>query len=415
MRLLKLELKRVLKSRITVILLLAIVVISAFMAYIPITFSYVIRWNERGERETLLGLDAIRYDKQARAGLAGTVTPELVRQALMAYQECLTEYGVQSTQELPDGVYIQRLYPYAPLFKCIREALANPDTGVAPALLDVRPEALDRYYDAVTRHLSDLMKLEQPEHPAARAAAERMFSRVQLPYEFHPGYNADAMDYQLLTAFLVVLLCAVIAAPIFASDYQTGADDILRCTRRGTAQLAWVKIAAALLICTAAFCLSAGMYLVISDSLYGWECTKTSVQLLFSIVSLPAMNLGQLQITCAAGYLLTLLTTVSMTLLLSSRCRSVVSALALSLLLCILPVIVFMSIPDWISNWILPLLPAGGVALQGSLLYRLLDFSFLNLGGLAIWLPHAMAAACIIEIPLFLALTVHAYCRHRIK
>lgn len=43
MRLLKLELKRVLKSRITVILLLAIVVISAFMAYIPITFSYVIR------------------------------------------------------------------------------------------------------------------------------------------------------------------------------------------------------------------------------------------------------------------------------------------------------------------------------------------------------------------------------------
>ena len=412
MRLLKLELKRVLKTRTTAVLLLAILVISAFMAYIPITFSYVIRWNDQGERETILGMDAIRYDKQARAGLAGTVTPELVRQALTAYQECLTEYGVQSTQELPDGVYIQRLYPYAPLFKCIREALADPDTGVAPALLDVRPEALDRYYDAVAQHLSDLMK---PEHPAARAAAERMFSRVRMPYEFHPGYNADAMDYQLLTAFLVVLLCAVIAAPAFSSDYQTGADDILRCTRRGRLPLAAAKIAAALLICTAAFCLSAGMYLVISDSLYGWECAKTSVQLLFSIVSLPAMNLGQLQITCAAGYLLTLLTTVSMTLLLSSRCRSVVSTLALSLLLCILPVIVFMSIPDWISNWILPLLPAGGVALQGSLLYRLLDFSFLNLGNLAIWLPHAMAAACIIEIPLFLGLAVRSYCRHRIK
>lgn len=415
MRLLKLELKRVLKTRTTVVLLLAILVISAFMAYIPVTFSYVIRWNDQGERETILGMDAIQYDKQARAGLAGTVTPELVQQALTAYQECLTEYGVQSTQELPDGVYIRRLYPYAPLFKCIREALANPDTGVAPSLLDVRPEALDRYYDAVTRHLSDLMKLEQPEHPAAQAAAERMFSRVRMPYEFHPGYNADAMDYQLLTAFLVVLLCAVIAAPAFSSDYQTGADDILRCTRRGRLPLAAAKIAAALLICTAAFCLSAGMYLVISDSLYGWECTRTSVQLLFSIVSLPAMDLGQLQLTCAAGYLLTLLTTVSMTLLLSSRCRSVVSTLALSLLLCISPVIVFMSVPDWISNWILPLLPAGGVALQGSLLYRLLDFSFLNLGSLAIWLPHAMAAACIIEIPFFLALAVRSYCRHRIK
>ncbi len=114
MRLLKLELKRVLKTRTTAVLLLAILVISAFMAYIPITFSYVIRWNGQGERETILGMDAIRYDKQARAGLAGTVTPALVRQALTEYQECLTEYGVQSTQELPDGVYIRRLYPYAP-------------------------------------------------------------------------------------------------------------------------------------------------------------------------------------------------------------------------------------------------------------------------------------------------------------
>lgn len=49
-------------------------------------------------------MDAIRYDKQARAGLAGTVTPEPLRQALTEYQECLTEYGVQSTQELPDGL-----------------------------------------------------------------------------------------------------------------------------------------------------------------------------------------------------------------------------------------------------------------------------------------------------------------------
>ena len=38
MRLLKLELKRVLKTRTTAVLLLAILVISAFMAYIPSPF-----------------------------------------------------------------------------------------------------------------------------------------------------------------------------------------------------------------------------------------------------------------------------------------------------------------------------------------------------------------------------------------
>ena len=86
MRLLKLELKRVLKTRTTAVLLLAILVISAFMAYIPITFSYVIRWNGQGERETILGMDAIRYDKQARAGLAGANPPraEICRPAALA-------------------------------------------------------------------------------------------------------------------------------------------------------------------------------------------------------------------------------------------------------------------------------------------------------------------------------------------
>lgn len=415
MRLLKLELKRVLKSRITVILLLAILAISAFMAYIPITFSYVTVWDEQGEKATLLGLDAIAFDKQVQSVIAGPVTPALVREALTAYQECLAEYGVETTRDLPDGVYIRRLYPYSPLFKGIREVFADPKTGLAPSLLDVQPEQLDGYYDAIAQHLSDLMKLEQPEHPAAQAAAEGLFRRVQTPYVFYPGYNSDAMDYQMLTAFLVLLLCAVITAPVFASDYQTGADDILRCTKLGRLRLAVVKISAALLISAVAFCISAGMYLVISDSLYGWACTKISIQLLFSIVNLPNMSLWQLQLTCAAGYLLTLLATVSLTLLLSSRFHSVVSALAVSLLLCILPVVVCISLPEPISNWLLTILPAGGAALQGSLLYKLIDFSFLHLGKASVWMPFAMAAALIVEIPLFLYLAARSYCRHKIK
>ena len=211
------------------------------------------------------------------------------------------------------------------------------------------------------------MELPSKQTPSSSALGRSPASTAM--FSGYPGYNSDAMDYQMLTAFLVLLLCAVITAPVFASDYQTGADDILRCTKLGRLRLAVVKISAALLISAVAFCISAGMYLVISDSLYGWACTKTSIQLLFSIVNLPNMSLWQLQLTCAAGYLLTLLATVSLTLLLSSRFHSVVSALAVSLLLCILPVVVCISLPESISNWLLTILPAGGAALQGSLLY----------------------------------------------
>ena len=80
----------------------------------------------------------------------------------------------------------------------------------------------------------------------------------------------------------------------------------------------------ALLICGTAFSLCTVVFLLVSNSLYGWECTKTSIQMLYSIVNLSNLNLGQLQWICAGGYLLCMLATVSFTLFLSSRLRNVV-------------------------------------------------------------------------------------------
>lgn len=45
--------------------------------------------------------------------------------------------------------------------------------------------------------------------------------------------------------FLLAILCAVIVAPVFSTEYQTGADDIIRCTKNGRMRLATVKIASA--------------------------------------------------------------------------------------------------------------------------------------------------------------------------
>ena len=46
------------------------------------------------------------------------------------------------------------------------------------------------------------------------------------------------MDYQTLLSLLLTPLCAVIAAPVFASDVQTGAQDIQPCTKNGGLVLA---------------------------------------------------------------------------------------------------------------------------------------------------------------------------------
>ena len=414
MRLMKLELKRGLKTRSTLILLTLSLVLSLVMAYIPTTFSYVTYRDANGDTVKLLGLDAVQYLKTLQSDTAGTVTPQKVRQAVEAYQTCLTKYGVENTYDLPDGVYEADILPYAPLLHGVREAFADPDSGIAASLMDISPEKIENFYGTCEARLVSLMKLEQKDHPAAQEAAKRLYSRVETPYQLYPGYNTDAMDYQLLLSFLIVLFCTVIAAPIFTSDYQTGADDIYRCTKYGRVKFAITKLLSALLICGTAFSLCAVVFLLVSNSLYGWECTKTSMQMLYSIVNLPNLNLGQLQWFCAGGYLLCLLATVSFTLFLSSRLRNVVASLAVALVCCILPVILYVALPSEIGQWIYTILPAGGVALQTSFLYTLVDFAFWNIGNLAIWTPYVMLGAYCVEIPLFLCLAVYSYCTRKV-
>ena len=413
MRLMKLELKRVLKTRLTLILLTFSLVLSLVMAYIPTIFSYVTYRDSSRDTVKLLGLDAVQYLKTLQSDTAGEVTPQKVRQAVEDYQTCLTKYGVDNTYDLPDGVYEADILPYAPLLHGVREAFADPDSGIAPSLMDIDPEKIEDFYGVCEARLDSLMKLEQRDHPAAQEAAKRLYSRVETPYQLYPGYNTDAMDYQLLLSFLIVLFCTVIAAPIFTLDYQTGADDIYRCTKYGRIKFAVTKIVSALLICGSAFSLYAVVFLLVSNSLYGWECTKTSIQMLYSIVNLPNLNLGQLQWVCAGGYLLCLLATMSFTLFLSSRLRNVVASLSVSLVCCILPVILYVALPSEIGQWIYTILPAGGVALQTSFLYTLVDFAFWNIGNLAIWTPYVMLGAYCVEIPLFLCLAGYSYCTRK--
>ena len=413
MRLMKLELKRVLKTRLSLILLTFSLVLSLVMAYIPTTFSYVSYLDDNGNTIKLLGLDAVQYLKTLQSDTAGEVTPQKVRQAVEDYQTCLTKYGVENTYDLPEGVYEAEILPYAPLLHGVREAFADPDSGIAPSLMDIDPEKIEDFYGACEARLDSLMNLEQRDHPRAQEAAKRLYNRVEMPYQLYPGYNTDAMDYQLLLSFLIVLFCTVIAAPIFTSDYQTGADDIYRCTKYGRVKFAITKLLSALLICGTAFSLCAVVFLLVSNSLYGWECTKTSIQMLYSIVNLPNLNLGQLQWVCAGGYLLCLLATVSFTLFLSSRLRNVVASLAVALVCCILPVILYVALPSEIGQWIYTILPAGGVALQTSFLYSLVDFAFWNIGNLAIWTPYVMLGAYCVEIPIFLCLAVYSYCTRK--
>ncbi len=52
--------------------------------------------------------------------------------------------------------------------------------------------------------------------------------------------------------------------------------------------------------------------------------------------------------------------------------------------------------------------------MQNSLLYQLTSFNYLHIGAISIWTPYIIMATAVIEIPVFLFLTIRAYYKHQV-
>ncbi len=405
----KLELKRVLKTRLNIGLILFALFLSLVMAYLPATFPRGSYLDEEGNIVKVKGMEYIAYEKEVQAGISGEVTTEKVRNALEKYQESLTKYGVKESYDLPDGVYGTEILPHDQLLPGLRKIFANPKVMIAPSLMEIQLEDTWDYYEAAKNSNEVIVNYEQSKHPAAAEAGIKLYNKVEKPFYYYPGYNSDALDYQMFLAFLILCLCVIIAVPVFASDYQTGADDILRCTKHGRVRLAAVKILSSFLICTSIFVICELIYILVSNSLFGWETTKTSMQMIFSVFCLPNMNIMELQVFNGIAYLLSMLATISFILLISSRCKNMVISLGLSFVVCMLPVIVYAVFPSGIRDMVNCLIPSSGVGYQASMLYVMMDFAFLSIGNLALWVPYVMLGAYLVEIPLFTAGAIYSY------
>lgn len=413
MRIYLLEVKRVLKSRRSIILLLIALVMSAIMAWLPVMYEDINQFDKNGNKVAELnGLDAITYKKSLRSANNGEVTPEKLKKALTIYQSAVQPYGEDSiySGEFPTEIYIKKVFPVEFLLGKLPEAFSDPKTGQGTSLMEISPDKLDGFYEQTVQHLEDIMQMEQKGHLAAQEQSLQKYTEVKTPFQFYPGYSRDAFDYIELFIFLLVILCTATATPTFSNEYQTGSDSILRCTKYGRSRLAIVKLLASLTIFTVAFIICISLHLLISNLAFGTECMKTSMQMLFSVISLPAFNLGQLQIALAIGGLLSLLAMISFTLFLSAKFKDSISVILIAIVMCLLPIFTYSAG----ANWLTFILPSGGIGLQNSLLYQLTGVTYVHIGQASIWVPYVTVAAAIIEIPVFLFLAVRTYCKHEV-
>lgn len=413
------ELKRMLKTRSVLALILAAVVLAPVLAYFPASFESWVYRDSQGNEVRVSGQEAIRMERENQGQFQGEITEGVLSAALQRYRDF--ESGYEGG--LPDGIYDERVtasdyYEKVAnvdgLLSRVNEAWADPETGIAPGLHALTQEQTADFYGQCRRHLKDLLYLEGGKNARTESAvrqAEALYSQVEMPFTYEPGFTNNAMEYIGIYVFLLVLICTFLLVPAFASDYQTQADQILKCAREGKKSLAASRILAGVLIAAAVYLLCMTLFLVLLNTSFGWKGLDTSMQLFVSVAVFLPLNVGQMELLIALAGFVSLLATSCFTLFLSGRAKSVASASIISFAFLILPMIVYMVLSGNLGNWIRCLLPSGGVGLMNSFTYAALDTSFAYIGGRAVWLPYLMMASASAAIVLFAILAGISWCR----
>lgn len=416
MKLLFVELKRIIKTKSVKILMVLSIVMTVLLTYLPI--SYVkFTYQKDGKDITVSGISAINLRKNAQEEFSGEVTPEKMGKALEKYQKYLSRYGEDGiyTGELSANVYYKEILPIYKYIVRLREVYADSRTGMAANVLNLEASDAFNFDKQCQERFIQVMSNEQGEHLSAQVQAKKLYDKVSFPLRYYYGIDGSVMDYLSMLIFVLVIMCLVIAAPVFSIEYQTASDQILRCTKYGKIHLAVSKIISCLIVVSTIFIVCISIFVIGTTAAFGKQGAESSMQIIYSAISFLPLTMGELQkLLICAGFLF-LVNTVLCTLFCSSKMKSVFASVVISLIVVILPIIIGMIFGGNVGNWIRCLLPSGGVGLSNSLLYSIIDTEFVYMGEFSIWMPFAMIGCSIIEIPAFILLSVYSYCKHLVK
>lgn len=407
----KLEMKRLLKTRSTWILMAAALLVTLILCCINIFGAYYYSYDGK----SFHALDATEMRRIVTESAEGEWTPERIHDVFAQIDEVsanrrgiAVEGATNDNYEIVtgDNGAAASIAGYTSTF-----LRSIPQVFDVQYTSEITPEMAEQYYAQRKAYIEEAMTLNYG--PAAAEAALRLDENTAEPfyYEFGFGTGSDIATSLPVSLFAVAIVCSIICAPVFASDYSTGADDIQRCARYGCRRLGKAKLLAAMTLSTALYIICAAVFVALTLAVYGDD--KTSAQLALDALVLIDIDMnGVLVLTLVAGFL-SVLAMTAFTLYLSARMRSSVAVLAIALAVAMAPTfLVILLRESALGDWLRLLLPSGGLGLGTGMFVDIQIGEFLTIGSLAVWTPFLMLAAPVIETPVFALLARRAYVRH---
>ena len=405
----KLEIKRILKSKMTLVFIAVAIGLSMLLS---VNLVRGMQLLDREYNKAYTGMDAIRKAREMAAPYEGEVTPEKLLAVNAAYVAAAAEYG--GTDNMPEEVFQERIWPLRQLVNLVGEITFDEATGFTKPPEERSEADILGYYENRDDFIAaKLAEKDLRNNPAGLERALAINARVEKPFVYY-AYTGwlDGGENLGLLALLLVLIAAAVTAPVFSSEYQTGSDSILRCTKHGRGRLAGAKIGASLLIALLLFLLCFGIMFGVFCAAFGTESLAASLQVALSACIAP-LSIGGMNAVVFLSGLLAMAAVTAFTLFVSSNCKTPMITLIIAVVMILVPTVIRLFGGGTVAAWIRLCLPSSALGLGSGMFYELLIHNtFLTAGRLAIWSPYMILGASVVYTALFILLTLRSYKKH---
>lgn len=373
------EIKRILSIRSNQIIILLSLFLAILFSIVPINFTRI-SYKEGDEVKNLKGKQAIEYIKKAKEPYSGNMTEDLIYNSTKKYREVLKRYNVTDRSELKPEINTKELMPMEHISKKVNEVFTDAQSNNLSPVLSMDINDNKNFYNKVFDYLNMVIKSEYPNKAQNQIMkkSEKALDKIKTPYEYYGYYNTNANDYRGFYNTIIILLMVVVAAPIFSSDSENDLDYIFKTTKYGRRKFAIYKILAILTISVLTLLLGNFIQGSILDYAFGTEYKKTSVQMMFSALSLHNWNFGQFNKYMLICNSIILISTILATLIISVLSKRKAESITKSIILSIFPTIIS---PIAMISAINYVFPSSGIGLINSLQNQIADFNFVNVFG----------------------------------
>ncbi len=320
--LVKYEFLKILRKKSTLIVMVASLLVTAFMFGLPI-----LRYQTYNQDGVINGFAGIEYEKMQAEKYSVPLTDEYITNTIREVQQFFENpdnVGYDGYEKfLIDSAYWDGIAPRENLLGMIAKNYADPNESVGyNALPDLDISEGTDFYGARQEKIEKLLNASSRELSEEQKAYWRdMNSKVDEPftYGYFEGWEIIISSFELLM-FALLAVCIVIA-PVFSGEYQAGTDAVILSAKYGKTKLTTAKIIASYLFGALAFTLHVVVALGLPLAAFGFDGWDLPLQIANTTIPYPFTFLQSVLVNLGVVYLV-LFALIGLTLLLSAKMKS---------------------------------------------------------------------------------------------